>query len=214
MSAANNRANPRDDRRERLAEVQKVQQKAEQRRNILILVISGIVALALIVPTVLFILDAQRDRAAIEDAIAQPIEGVEEFTDLSATHVQTDVTYEQSPPVGGDHNPAWQNCGFYPEPVLDENAVHSLEHGAVWLAYSGDLPQADIDALEDLTTNRPYLLVSAYEGLDSPVVASAWGLQLALDGVDDERLLTFVEKYIQGEQTPEQGAPCIGGIGA
>ena len=33
----------------------------------------------------------------------------------------------------GEHNPVWQNCGFYNKPVRDESAVHSLEHGAVWI---------------------------------------------------------------------------------
>jgi hypothetical protein len=46
------------------------------------------------------------------------------------------VDYPQSPPVGGPHNPIWQNCGFYSKPVRDEYAVHSMEHGAVWITYS------------------------------------------------------------------------------
>ena len=53
----------------------------------------------------------------------------------SRNHVDQDIDYPQSPPIGGDHNPVWQNCGVYRDPVLDEMAVHSLEHGAVWITY-------------------------------------------------------------------------------
>ncbi len=128
----------------------------------------------------------------------------------SANHVTTQVRYEQSPPVGGDHNPVWLNCGVYDAPVPNEYAVHSLEHGAVWVTHSPDLAADQVDAL---VSNLPseYIVVSPYEDLPAPVVASAWGVQLELDGVDDPRLAEFVREYRQGPQTPEPGAACTGG---
>ena len=56
-------------------------------------------------------------------------------------HTEAAVDYPQSPPAGGDHNPVWQNAGFYEEPVQNETAVHTLEHGAVWITYQPDLPR-------------------------------------------------------------------------
>ncbi|WP_342668385.1 DUF3105 domain-containing protein [Actinotalea ferrariae] len=53
-----------------------------------------------------------------------------------------------------------------------------------------------------------------FDGLPQPVVASAWETQLALDSVDDPRLEQFMVKYQQGEQTPEPGAACSGGVDA
>jgi hypothetical protein len=128
-------------------------------------------------------------------------------------HTEGDVDYAQSPPVGGEHNPVWQNCGFYEEPVLEENAVHSLEHGAVWITYSPDLPQDEIERLSDLAQSQTYLLVSPYPGLDYPVVASAWGKQLSLESAEDPDLEQFIATYNQGPQTPEPGAACTGGVG-
>jgi hypothetical protein len=146
-------------------------------------------------------------------------EGVKSFeVGPGGKHTERDVDYAQSPPVGGPHDPVWQNCGFYKQPfytkpVRNENAVHSLEHGAVWITYSTDLPRDQLDQLRALAQSHTYLLVSPYPGLDSPLVASAWGKQLALQEADDPDLERFVRAYSQGPQTPEPGAPCYGGIG-
>ena len=123
------------------------------------------------------------------------------------------MDYEQSPPAGGAHNPVWQNCGYYDRPVRDENAVHSLEHGAVWITYSPDLPRDQVADLQSMAEGRSYILVSPYPDLGSPVVASAWGKQVALDGADDPDLESFIGAYRLGPQTPEPGAVCTGGTG-
>src|SRR5215217_3837704 len=67
------------------------------------------------------------------------IPGVEVYANISAAHVQGPIEYPQVPPVGGPHNPIWVNCGVYEQPVPSEMAVHSLEHGAVWITYRLDL---------------------------------------------------------------------------
>jgi hypothetical protein len=128
-------------------------------------------------------------------------------------HTEADVNYAQTPPAGGPHNPVWQNCGFYTEPVRDENAVHSLEHGAVWITYLPSLPQGEVDKLRDLARSNSYVLVSPYPRQNSPVVATAWGKQLALQSADDPELERFIGAYEQGPQTPEPGAACSGGTG-
>lgn len=143
----------------------------------------------------------------------QPIEGVESYSGQEQTHVQTPVTYAQIPPVGGPHSPAWQNCGVYTQPFANENGVHSLEHGAVWIAYRADLPAADVQALQALTRQSGYRLLSPYPDLSSPVVVSAWGYQLKLEQADDPRLLRFIQKYELSPGGPEPGAPCTGGLG-
>ena len=131
-------------------------------------------------------------------------------------HTAGDVDYDQSPPTGGEHNPVWQNCGYYDKPVRDENAVHSLEHGAVWITYSPDLPQDQVNELEKTAEDRSYILVSPYTDLpsDTPVVASAWGKQVGLDSAEDPDLESFIQAYRQGPQTPEPGAVCTGGTSA
>ncbi|HEY3229318.1 MAG TPA: DUF3105 domain-containing protein [Roseiflexaceae bacterium] len=139
--------------------------------------------------------------------------GIVTFSNLSRDHVNGPITYPQVPPVGGPHNPVWLNCGIYDQPVPNQNAVHSLEHGAVWITYQPDLPAADVARLRSLVRNHAYVILSPYPGLPTRVVASAWGVQLQATGADDPRLPQFIKTYEQGPQTPEPGAPCSGGRG-
>jgi Protein of unknown function (DUF3105) len=126
--------------------------------------------------------------------------------------LEDDVPYDRHPPAGGMHAPIWWNCGFYDTPVRDENAVHDLEHGVVWLAYSPDLDPKEVDVLQDIVRDNDKVLAAPYGGLDEgvAVVATAWARQLTLDSVDDPRLDAFVEQYQDGDQAPEAGASCSG----
>ena len=142
------------------------------------------------------------------------IEGVVSVPVTSAEHVRHDVEYPTAPPAGGPHLGAWLNCGFYTVPVLDELAVHSLEHGAVWVTYRSDVPAGALSDLAALATRLPYLLVSPYEAQDSPLVLTAWARQLPLDSLDDARFERFLDVYMfDGPTTPEPGAVCSGAVG-
>ena len=123
-------------------------------------------------------------------------------------HVDGEVDYQQIPPVGGDHSPVWLSCNgdIYDEQVVNENAVHSLEHGAVWITYQPDLDSSQIKTLEDKV--KIYTFMSPYPEQEPPIMLSAWGVQLAVDSADDPRIDQFLSKYRQGSQTPEPGATC------
>jgi hypothetical protein len=144
---------------------------------------------------------------------------------LRHDHVTGPVVYSVTPPVGGDHNATWMNCGVYDRPVPNERAVHNLEHGAIWLTYSPSLPASQVSQLRAFfarqTVLNPsgeggsrYVDLTPYPGLPSPIVASAWGFQLRLTSPTDPRLQQFVNKFRVSQQyTPEYGAPCTGGVG-
>jgi hypothetical protein len=135
------------------------------------------------------------------------IDGVRTFHGLDAGHSEAPVSYPQVPPVGGIHNPVWLPCAFYDQPVQNEQAVHSLEHGAIWITFRPDLPQAEIDGLATLARSRNLILVSRWEsGLPAPVVVTGWGRQLQLQSTSDPRLMEFIRLY--ANQGPEINAPC------
>jgi hypothetical protein len=139
------------------------------------------------------------------------IEGVVATDITDVDHVEGSIDYPSSPPTGGNHNQVWANCHLYDEPVPDENAVHSLEHGAVWIAFAEDLPDAEVQTLAGLASD--HVLVAPYPGLDAPVVLTAWNRQLAVDAADDPRIPQFLQTYVEGPTAPEVEAPCTGGAG-
>ena len=145
-------------------------------------------------------------RATTTSSTIKSIEGVQTFT-VDAGHREGTIAYPHTPPVGGIHNPVWMPCGFYDQPVPNERAVHSVEHGAIWITYRPDLPQAEVDALAALARSRNLILVSRWdEGLPSPLVATGWGRQLRLETAADPRLAEFIRLY--ANLGPEINAPC------
>ncbi len=170
-------------------------------------VAAGIALLLVLTAAVLFLRDDEEPREA-------DMEGLLTYSDLSSTHVEEAVDYEQSPAVGGEHLGDWLDCGVFDEPVPDELAVHDLEHGAVWIAYDAEaLDDAGVAALAEALPDNG--IMSPYLGLDRPVVVSSWERQVRLDSTDDPRLPEFVEAYENNPIAPESGlVTCSGGVDA
>ncbi|MBW0101791.1 DUF3105 domain-containing protein [Pseudonocardia sp. KRD291] len=122
------------------------------------------------------------------------------------------VAYTNNPPFGGTHDGYWAACGgvVYPTPVRSENLVHSLEHGAVWIAYNPDqVTGAALETLSSKVDGQPYTVMSPYPGLDQPIALQSWGHQLKLTSADDERIDQFIRALRLNRFTyPEVGASC------
>lgn len=168
-----------------------------------------VVLAAVLVPRVV---DNLKGDDVVSPEIGEPaMTDVQVYPDLRTDHREdTDVEYDQVPPVGGPHDPQWLACGVYDVPIRDENAVHDLEHGATWITHDPDLSADDVAALADKLPENG--IMSPYEGLPSPVVVTVWGVQLQLEGADDPRLESFLEEYGDGSTSPEPFASCEGGL--
>lgn len=142
------------------------------------------------------------------------IEGLVRIAGLPRDHNNT-VQFEglDKPPAGGVHYDRWQNCGVYTEPISTGNALHSLEHGAVWISYSPELAADQVSRLESRVSSQTFLLLSPFPGQTSPIVLTAWGAQLELESATDSRIDEFVQRFRLGPTTPELGAACTGGVG-
>lgn len=124
------------------------------------------------------------------------------------------VSYDKAPPFGGAHDYAWAPCNgvVYPTAVRTEHMVHSLEHGAVWIAYNPDEVSGDaLEALAARVTGKTYLLLSPYPGLDQPISVQSWGYQVKVRDAGDPRIDQFISLFRNSpEYTPEFGATCDG----
>jgi hypothetical protein len=147
------------------------------------------------------------------------IEGLAILPDSGRGHEEGDIHDDDEVPASGAHSAAWQNCGIYDEPIREENVVHSMEHGAVWIAYRPDLAADQVEVLRNLVRQErsrqrePLIVLAPKSGLEMPIVATAWRVQLELADASDERLVEFVGRYQRGPYTPERGASCTGGVG-
>ncbi|MGY4544470.1 hypothetical protein ACVWY0_004415 [Arthrobacter sp. UYNi723] len=190
----------------------RAQQKAKQRRwNLLVYGSFGLVLAVIITAVAFTVTNSFQEKNAAAEAAKRPIDGVQTFADLGRNHVQDAADYPQQPGAGGDHAPVWTNCGVYTEPVNEQRAVHSLEHGAVWLSYNPDLPAAELTKLTDFALDKPYVLLSPDKDQTGPVTATAWGAQLTLQDAGDDRIPAFIRAYAQSPNAPEPGASCAGG---
>ncbi|MGL4611752.1 MAG: DUF3105 domain-containing protein [Trueperaceae bacterium] len=166
-----------------------------------------VVPVTLAVVGILYLMTLQRNAGVIE--------GVETTTFEGGQHQEGSIAYDQDPPMGGVHHASWMNCGIYDTQVEIEKAVHSLEHGAVWIAYQPDLASDQVDVLKEAVSGRKYTLLAPYMyvPMDAPIIAVAWGARLELEDANDPRLAKFLQKYVNGPQVPEPGALCSNGVG-
>jgi hypothetical protein len=174
-------------------------------------IVVAVFAVAVLTYAVVKVNAANADKVTSPDQIA----GVKSYDyPAGQQHVDTAVDYKESPPVGGPHAPppAWADCTgtVYTVDIRHENAVHSLEHGAVWITYNpDDVSKSDIDALAKLVENKPGRMLSPYAGLDHPISVQSWGHQLKLDSAGDKRIKQFADFFTLNDKlTPEPGASC------
>ena len=142
---------------------------------------------------------------------ATAIQGVTYKAENNRDHQNGTLKYDSSPPVGGAHAPVWADCTgtVYPQAIADENAVHSLEHGALWITDRPGLPADQLAALTNLVSGQDRLFLSPYPGLQSAISLQSWGYQLRVDTAADPRIGSFVDllRY-NPDTTPEYGATC------
>lgn len=197
-------------RRARVEEMRRADRVREHRRRVTTLAVSAAILVAA-VGGIGYVISTSDDTG---QSRAAPIVGERTWTDLGREHVTGDITYPMAPPAGGDHDPVLQNCDgdVYATPVRDENAVHALEHGAVWVTYTNKATAADVETLGERVAKTPYTLMSPRTDQSSPIVLTAWGHQVGVNSASDTRIAAFLDAYVQGPQTPEPGATCSGGV--
>lgn len=201
------------DTRAKAAELRAAEARAERRRRLLVYGAAGVGVLVVVGAVVWGLKSSNGSAAASSSASPSEIAGLTTYPNQSSKHVTGTVTYTQKPPVGGDHSAVWLNAGIYDAPVPNENAVHTLEHGAFWITYQPGLAADQVQAIKDAVKDQPYALVSPYPGQPAPVEATAWGVQLQLDSATDPRLATFVASYADGTKAPEPKGEVTGGTG-
>lgn len=143
---------------------------------------------------------------------AKAIPGVTYKVEPHHTHLPGVIHYDSTPPVGGNHSQYWADCTgtIYPHAIANENAVHMLEHGAIWITYNAKtLPASQLAILKKDVAGVDRMALSPYPNLKTPISLQAWGYQLFVHKATDPRINEFIAalKY-NPKITPEYGATC------
>lgn len=199
--------------------------EAARRRNRLLGIIGGVLALVVVaggVTAAVYFGTQEGAGTAFDPIPVQTVdpsllegsfeERLQLFPGLAATHTTDPVTYAQIPPVGDPHDPVWLNCGIYSKQQQNVNAVHSLEHGAIWITYDPDfIDPSTVEALVALAPST-YTVISPYQGLGEAMAVSAWGAQLRFTDVNDPAVTQFIDQFWRSAEGPEPSATCAGGV--
>ena len=135
---------------------------------------------------------------------------------VSAPHVDGDIDYTgySNPPTYGPHHGfdsqgVDANPGITPRPTgvytaeqPDEDLIHNLEHGHVWISYNRNLISAtDLAALEQLVLDgspnpnggEVGVILTPRAANDTTIVLASWARLLTLDNYDPATIRDFVE---------------------
>ena len=121
------------------------------------------------------------------------------------------IKYDASPPIGGNHSQFWADCTgtVYDHQLANENAVHMLEHGAVWITYNPKtLPAAQLATLKKYVSGVDRMALSPYAGLKTPISLQAWGYQLFVNSATDPRIAQFIATLKYNPKTTPENASC------
>ncbi|MDQ2951337.1 MAG: DUF3105 domain-containing protein [Chloroflexota bacterium] len=113
------------------------------------------------------------------------------------------ITYPSYPPTSGQHASSPATWGAHTEPVLDELAVHNLEHGGVVVSYN-NISADDLAKVRALLTSYPKdqygevkLLIRPYDKVaPGTIVLTAWNWIDELPSYDAARVKAFMDAHL------------------
>jgi hypothetical protein len=163
----------------------------------------GIIAVAVIFVGVLVFANAGASSASDDPLMGEEIPALG-----NADHVTGDAQLmipDGRPPVNGPHFATPQAPGAYDGPIPDGNAIHSLEHGIIWITYDPEqVDQNVINELKDLRDDhRRDVILSPRPANSAPIAAASWGRLLQQDTLDRGELDRFIET--NRNRSPEPG---------
>jgi len=194
------------DRKKKIKELKRKKTKQQttikKLRNIAVL----IAVLVIVVAGYYLVSKKSPEEIAFEQKVDEvSLEGkVEEFKIEGVNHISSKETvlYKTNPPTSGPHWSTPADWRFYDKKLPDEQLVHNLEHGGIWITYK-DLDKGSINKLKSIAknNNNSVVITKRDENEDSVVVAS-WGRMMKLVEVDKALIQKYIDTYIN--QSPEK----------
>ena len=148
-------------------------------------------------------------------AVSNSVEGTVDYDIVGRQHIAQGTSgsgYNSNPPSSGPHwaNPA--KNGIHDQVLPDEQLIHDLEHGYVWIAYrpadavlrsstssaglKPGLSQDELNKLKEIVKSDDWKVVLAPRDKNEAMVALvAWGRVLVMDQFDEGKVKDFIKTY-------------------
>jgi hypothetical protein len=131
------------------------------------------------------------------------VDGVEIPPEVRALErTPEEASYDTRLPTSGDYLPGDPDCGLFDYEIPTAQAATAVYYGAVVLWYRPDLPEEELQAIVAAASEHDsHWVISPQEGLESPIVATAWNRLMEYDsaeGVDE--FLDIYRKRSPGDE--------------
>ena len=134
---------------------------------------------------------------------------------IEASHVVVDSRlpeYNSNPPTSGPHYSQTARSGFREKIIPDQNIIHNLEHGDIWIAYHPRVASKIKEELKQFGVAK--VIITPREINETDISLAAWG-RLDTFNIEDnvlpvERIENFIKRYTN--KGPEKISGASGGI--
>jgi len=151
---------------------------------------------------------AKEDTGRPEE-VSKPVEGTVDFDIVSREHIASGAkgsSYNSNPPTSGSHWPAPAKSGIYDKELADEQVIHNMEHGYIWISYKTDAPDEVKNKLKEIVEGDNWKVIMTPRANNETTIAiAAWGRVLNMTDLDTEKVEDFIKTYRNRgpEKTPE-----------
>lgn len=194
----------RRQRRQTMEQARAAVESRQSRRKYLALGGAVLALIALVAAFAALAGTGQGNQAALDPNRRPPDTTSRGFADKGNRHISQNeigsVSYNSSPPTSGPHMSNLAPGGWHDEAVPKEYVVHNLEDGYMAIQYRPDLPEAQkaqlralVERMHDQESRR--VIAVPYEGLQAPIVLTAWTRLDELRRVDEQRIRNFADAY-------------------
>lgn len=119
----------------------------------------------------------------------------EAFDIQGQTHIAVGAThpaYNSNPPSSGSHYAQPATWGVHDTELPDEQIIHNLEHGGIWISYKG-INATTTAALAEIAQSQSKIIMEPRANNDAPIILVSWGRVQKFQTYDEQAILAFIE---------------------
>lgn len=153
----------------------------------------------------LFQLDAKNSKFAVKNDGSKLPQVGQEFPNLGQKHIgvgESHEPYNSNPPTSGPHYAQPADWGVYDKELPDEQLVHNLEHGGIWISYK-DMDGDTKTKIQAIATANPGKVIVTQRGKDdAKIVLASWTRLEKMESFDEAKILEFIKANVNKSPEP------------